>query len=189
MSCQDFCTLALCPQPSKNAQSTPELFIRCIERLIQLRPELSILLLPVYLIFYTMKFSKAITWFLGVSMFMFGVLKFFDPFKSWYAVQITQSGLGELAYILGIAGELGVGLALLLIMMYGGRISPARHRGVILMTCVTVVVMMATAVYVHLHPAVPVDVLPMKIKPPVIPLFFMMLALINIGLVWRLTER
>jgi len=40
--------------------------------------------------------------------------------------------------------------------------------------------MTLTAVYVHLHPNVPADVLPLKIKPPFIPLFFLLIVLSNI---------
>jgi len=41
---------------------------------------------------------------------------------------------------------------------------------------------MLTAVYVHLNPNVPADVLPLKIKPPYIPLFLLVIALTNIVL-------
>ncbi len=45
--------------------------------------------------------------------------------------------------------------------------------------------MMATAVYVHLQPGVPAEVLPLKIKPPIIPVLFILLALANIYLMQR----
>ena len=38
---------------------------------------------------------------------------------------------------------------------------------------------MLTGVYVHLHPNVPANVLPLKIKPPYIPVFFLLIALSN----------
>jgi hypothetical protein len=40
--------------------------------------------------------------------------------------------------------------------------------------------MMIVAVYVHLQPAVPAAVLPLKIKPPFIPAFVMLLAATNL---------
>ena len=43
--------------------------------------------------------------------------------------------------------------------------------------------MMATAIYVHLQPNVPAEVLPLKIKSPFIPVFFLLLALTNIYLI------
>ena len=47
-----------------------------------------------------------------------------------------------------------------------------------------VVIMMLTGVYVHLHPNVPADVLPLKIKPPYIPIFFLLVAFSN--LIWTI---
>jgi len=42
--------------------------------------------------------------------------------------------------------------------------------------CLSLIVMMCIATYVHLQPNVPAAVLPLGIKPPVIPLSFLMLA-------------
>ncbi len=39
---------------------------------------------------------------------------------------------------------------------------------------------MLVAFYVHLHLRVPASVLPLKIRPPFIPGFFLVLALVNI---------
>ena len=62
------------------------------------------------------KTAAIITAFLGISMFMFGVLKFIDPFKTWYVTQVTKSELPfpSLSYWSGQLGEIVVGLALIL---------------------------------------------------------------------------
>src|SRR5579875_3920029 len=51
--------------------------------------------------------------FLGVFMFLFGFLKFFEPFRTWFDVQITKSGLPRSSIALGKAGEMAIGLGLL----------------------------------------------------------------------------
>lgn len=122
-------------------------------------------------------------------MLAFGTLKFVNPFKSWYATQIEQSGLGDLSYVMGIAGEIGVGLALLLALTLGGKWLPQRRLLLISVASAAVVVMMSVGIWVHLQPAVPAEVLPMKIKPPYIPGFFWVLAVANVWLSLRETTR
>jgi predicted neutral ceramidase superfamily lipid hydrolase len=56
---------------------------------------------------------------------------------------------------------------------------------IILLASAVILPMMATAIYVHLQPNVPAEVLPLKIKPPFIPAFFTLLALINIYMLQR----
>ena len=40
-----------------------------------------------------MKQMKIISLIPGISMFLFGIIKFVNPFKEWYEVQIFKSGL------------------------------------------------------------------------------------------------
>jgi hypothetical protein len=47
------------------------------------------------------------------------------------------------------------------------------------------VVNMGVAIYVHLQPEVPANVLPLGIKPPLIPLVFMLLAGLNLFELFR----
>jgi hypothetical protein len=131
-----------------------------------------------------MKKNLLINVFLGTSMLMFGVLKFFDPFKSWYTTQIVNSGMGDLSYMLGICGEIAVGILLLYSTIFT-IIRKDIYGLIVIFSSAIVVVMMATGVYVHMHPEVPADVLPLKIKPPFIPLIFLMLALFNI---WKVRK-
>lgn len=136
-----------------------------------------------------MKMIELISLFLGVSMFMVGFLKFFNPFKSWYATQITTSGLGSTAYWIGISGEIVVGLLFVLLLIIKNRM-PAKLFYTAIAGCSGVVsVIMVVGFYVHLHPDVPGEVLPLKVKPPVIPGVFLLLAVFNILVVRRLIAK
>jgi hypothetical protein len=132
-----------------------------------------------------MRYNRGISLFLGISMFTFGFLKFFQPFKGWYAIQISASQLGETSYALGIAGELAVGLTLLALVKFYHSISSQQYFTLTVFASAAVIVMMGTGTYVHLHPGVPAEVLPLKIKPPYIPLSFLGAATINIILIWK----
>lgn len=137
-----------------------------------------------------MKVIKLISWFLGTGMFLFGILKVLSPtIHGWFIVQMTNSGLA--AYLpvwVGIAGEIVVGSALLLSLLIDKNLAGKKSRLIILLASAAILPMMATAIYVHLQPNVPAEVLPLKIKPPFIPVFFMLLALTNIYLIQRKTK-
>lgn len=130
-----------------------------------------------------MKSVKYISWFLGLSMFMFGMLKFIDPFKSWYTVQILQSGLGRMAYVLGIASEIAIGATIILVFLLQKRITAKTIRLVLLGASLAIMGIMAMAIYVHLLPNVPSEVLPLKLKAPIIPAMFLVLAIANMWLI------
>lgn len=121
---------------------------------------------------------KSISWFLGIAMLMFGILKFADPFKSWYAVQIAASGLGNTSYIMGIAGEIAAGCLLIASLVFRYKM-----RIILPLASLVIIIMMLPGIYVHLHPDVPAGVLPLKIKPPYIPGGFLLLSVINMLLV------
>ena len=113
-------------------------------------------------------------------MLMFGLLKFISPFKDWYTTQVSSSGMGNAAYGSGIIGEVVTGLALLFILLIikSGSLFLYTFYAAML----SIITMMVTAIYVHLHPDVPADVLPLKIKPPIIPPIFILMAILNIFL-------
>jgi len=117
--------------------------------------------------------------FLGTVIFMFGFLKFFDPFRTWFHIQIANGGLPPFCIPLGMAAEMSIGLSLLLATVFRERIG-SLFRPVVALASAGLIVSMSVAVYVHLQPAVPADVLPLGIKPPVLPLFFMLLAGLNL---------
>ncbi len=113
---------------------------------------------------------------LGLMSLTFGLLKFINPFKGWYATQIETSGLPEVAYAAGIGGEITVGLLYLLSLV---PVKTARRNKVLLLANGGLAVMMAIAIYVHLVPDVPAEVLPLKFKPPLIPLAVLAMAFVN----------
>ena len=71
-----------------------------------------------------MKAVRIISAFLGLSIFMFGILKFVNPFKGWYSVQIMNSGMSESLYWLGIIGEISVGMLFLLSGLFRKKSDP-----------------------------------------------------------------
>ncbi len=118
---------------------------------------------------------KRVSVFLGFSLFMFGILKFIDPFKSWYAAQIMQSELPSPAYSAGIATELLIGIGFIFSQK---KSFSAKMRSLLTdVSALATLAAMIVAIYVHLHPEVPAEVLPLKIKPPIIPAVFVGLAL------------
>ena len=126
--------------------------------------------------------------FLGAVIFLFGFVKFFDPFKIWFYTQIVSSGLPTFLIPLGMAGEMCIGLSLLLATVFRKRIR-SLSRPVAGLASAGLIVNMAVAIYVHLQPEVPASVLPLGIKPPFIPLFFMVLAALNLFQLYRANER
>ena len=111
---------------------------------------------------------------LGVLMLTFGVLKVFNPtVAGWFNVQVQQSHLPHSAILMGKSAEIVTGILFLL-----PRFRPwqAKWEGrILLIACSSLFLVMLVAVYVHLQPGVPPEVLPLGIKPPVIPLFVLLL--------------
>jgi hypothetical protein len=121
---------------------------------------------------------------LGVLMLTFGARKILDAtVDGWFHVQIEQSHLPHAALLLGKLGEITTG-ALFLIPRV--RRLPAVEEGrLLLLACASLVLEMLVAVYVHLQPAVPAAVLPLGIKPPVIPFVVLLLAVVVAASAWR----
>ena len=123
-----------------------------------------------------MKAVRIISAFLGYSIFMFGILKFINPFKGWYSVQIMNSGMSESLYWLGIIGEISVGMLFLGSVLFRKKLSKKVFSVTIVVASALAIMIMMSAIRTHLHPNVPASVLPLKIKPPFIPGFFLLLA-------------
>jgi hypothetical protein len=123
--------------------------------------------------------TNGISIFLGVMMLVFGVLKFFDPINGWYRSQIVLGGLPSISYYPGMLGEITVGLLFLLPVFFKDQLTSSKKK-MYLVASTMLIFMMIVAVYVHLQPGVPADVLPLKIKLPFIPVFVMALAAINL---------
>ncbi|MDR5728462.1 MAG: hypothetical protein RB191_13625, partial [Terriglobia bacterium] len=60
------------------------------------------------------RLSRALSLFLGVLMLMFGFLKFFQPIRGWFDVQIQQSHLPHEAILAGKVTEMMTGIFFLL---------------------------------------------------------------------------
>jgi hypothetical protein len=116
---------------------------------------------------------------LGVFMFLFGFLKFFEPFRTMFDVQIDKSHMPPLSIPLGKAGEVAIGLGLLVPAGFRQNM-PNAHDPVVFAASAALVVNMGVATYVHLQPEVPANVLPLGIKTPFIPLSVMFLATVNL---------
>ena len=112
---------------------------------------------------------------LGLLMLTFGVLKFVSPtIDGWFHVQIQQSHLPHSAILMGKTAEIVTGILFMLPRLWP---LPAKWAGrILLMACSSLFLVMLVAIYVHLQPGVPPEVLPLGIKPPVIPLFVLLLA-------------
>lgn len=125
---------------------------------------------------------------LGLIIFAFGFLKLFDPFHTWFHVQIAKGGLPAGMFPLGIAGEILIGLAF--IASFVARSRPGEKRCLVLAAAsLGLIGNMLVATYVHLQPDVPAEVLPLKIKPPLIPLTFMAVAVWELVRVLQLRAR
>lgn len=128
--------------------------------------------------------GRVLTGVLGAFMLLGGVAKFFMPFTHMFAQQIALSELPfpVLSAFLGQAGEISSGLVLLTFFVLGSKLSGWLADKAFDLTHSLIVVIMLVAVYVHLHPAVPAEVLPFQSKPPVVTIIVLLLAVANMGL-------
>ncbi|CAH1608426.1 conserved membrane hypothetical protein [Vibrio jasicida] len=133
------------------------------------------------------KVQKILTGLLGAFMVMAGTVKFFDPFTTMFANQIALSELPfpTLSRWMGQLGEIFAGLLLLMVMIGNKALAaPIKDRAMQLSTLLTTAIMIV-AVYVHLLPSVPAEVLPLQSKPPVMTLIILGLAWLNAFLYFR----
>jgi uncharacterized membrane protein YfcA len=130
------------------------------------------------------RLSKALSLFLGILMFMFGFLKFFQPFRGWFDIQIQQSHLPHEAIPAGKLMEMVTGSLFLLPWLRRSLTAKSRDQ-ILLVACLILVAQMGTAIYVHLQPQVPANVLPLGIKAPVIPVVVLLLGLLTAFAVWK----
>jgi len=117
-------------------------------------------------------------------MLTFGFLKFVNPvIDGWFHVQIQQSHLPHLAILMGKIAEIMTGILFLLPRLHAWQ---AKWKArILLIACSSLFFEMLVAVYVHLQPGVPSEVLPLGIKPPVIPLFVLLLGVIVAIPAWK----
>ncbi len=130
------------------------------------------------------RLSKALSLFLGVQMFLFGFLKFFQPFHGWFEIQIQQSHLPHESILAGKMTEMLTGVLFLLPWLWSSLTAKSKDQ-ILLTACFILFTQMAVAIYVHLQPDVPASVLPLGIKPPVIPGVVLLLGLLTAFDVWK----
>jgi hypothetical protein len=122
--------------------------------------------------------------FLGLLMLTFGLLKVVNPtIDGWFHVQIQQSHLPHSAIPMGKIGEIMTGILFLLSWL--GPWQGKWEGRILLIACASLFLEMLVAVYVHLQPGVPPEVLPLGIKPPVIPLFVLLLDVMVATSAWK----
>lgn len=133
------------------------------------------------------KVQKILMGLIGAFMVMAGTVKFFDPFTTMFAKQIALSELPfpTLSRWVGQLGEIFAGLLLFVVMMGNKQLAaPIKDKAIQLSTLLTTAIMIV-AVYVHLLPSVPAEVLPLQSKPPVMTLIILGLAWLNAFLYFR----
>ncbi len=133
------------------------------------------------------KLQKILTGLLGAFMVMAGAVKFFDPFTTMFAKQIALSELPfpTLSRWMGQLGEIFAGLLLLVVVIGNKSLkAPIKDKVMQFSTLLTTAIMVV-AVYVHLLPSVPAEVLPLQSKPPVMTLIILGLAWLNASLYFR----
>jgi len=128
--------------------------------------------------------KKPLSLFLGILMLTFGLLKVVNPtIDGWFTVQIQQSHLPLSAIPMGKIGEIMTGL---LFLFPWFRAWPERRKErILLLACSSLLLEMLVATYVHLQPGVPAEVLPLGIKPPMLPLFVLLLDVIVAIPAWK----
>ena len=130
------------------------------------------------------RLNKVLSLILGIQMLMFGFLKFFQPFHGWFDVQIQQSHLPHEAILAGELTEILTGILFLLPWVWKSMTAKGKNQSV-LAACFILFAQMVVAIYVHLQPGVPASVLPLGIKPPVIPGTVLLLGLLTAFGVWK----
>lgn len=75
--------------------------------------------------------------------------------------------------------------ALFLLPWFWKTLSAKSRDQLLLLACLILFTQMGVAIYVHLQPGVPASVLPLGIKPPVIPVVVLLLGLLTAFGVWK----
>lgn len=126
--------------------------------------------------------QKISTFIVAFFLLIPGLVKFTNPFKHFFTVQIANSNLPlpELSFIMGQASEILTGALLFALLFFWKKFQPELAKKLFLLGNLMVYPIMAVAVYVHMHPDVPAEVLPFESKPPVLAVALIIGATINI---------
>lgn len=127
------------------------------------------------------KSVKILTGILGFFMLIPGLAKFTEPFKTFIYEHLTRIGFpfpDVMQYVVKFS-EIGVGLALLYLVFKGSNLDCRVRNRIFYLSHLAILGMMLVAVYTHLSPNVPAEVLPFEFKPPVMPIGYIVLVAIN----------
>jgi len=133
---------------------------------------------------------KIITVILGILIFLPGLNKFFEPAHTKFMDQVIFSELPftTFTYWLAILSEVIVGLALIFLGLFEKRLSHDAKRNIFYSGHFIILFMMLVAVYIHLHPAVPEEILPIA-KAPYMPIAYLLIVGLNLFLNKNRTAR
>jgi len=126
---------------------------------------------------------KIITVILGILIFLPGLNKFFEPAHTKFMDQVVLSELPftTFTYWLAILSEVTVGLALIFLVFLERRLDSAVKRNIFYSGHYIILFMMLVAIYVHIHPDVPAEILPIA-KPPYMPMAYLLIVGLNLFL-------
>jgi len=112
------------------------------------------------------------------------LVQFIEPFKTFFTVQIANSGLPfpTLSFVGGQASEILTGALLFALLFFWKKFSPAIVNNLFISGNLLVFPIMTVAIFVHLHPDVPAEVLPFESKPPILAAALIILSGLNLYL-------
>ena len=124
---------------------------------------------------------KIITGFLGTGMLLPGLGKFTEPFNIFIYKQLELTGIPfpEVMQHVVKLSEVAIGLILIFIAFLGNKLSAAFRNKIFYLANSIIIVMMIVAIYVHLHPNVPAEILPLESKPPIMAVAYILLVVLN----------
>lgn len=114
-------------------------------------------------------------------MLLPGIAKFTEPFKTFIYQHLVFIGfpLPEFMQYVVKFSELGVGFLFLFISVKGNVLDSKLREKLFYVGNLAIVIMMLVAIYTHLHPDVPAEILPMEYKPPLMPISYILLVGLN----------
>jgi len=123
--------------------------------------------------------------FLGFFMLIPGLVKFVDPFKTFFIEQIayTELPFPFLTRVMGQSSEILTGLILFYLVFYSTKINKELFGKLFYFSHLMLVIILSVALYVHFHPAVPAEILPFEEKKPFLTVAMLIGVALNIFLI------
>lgn len=136
------------------------------------------------------KITHFLSGFLGFLMFMPGIAKFFQPFKTsiYRQLQIIEIPFPEIMSYIVQFSEIVIGALLLFLTFSKNKLRSSLRKKMFYLGNGTVIIMMSVATYTHLHPQMPAEILPLESKPPVLAVVMIIAGIINLWLYSRIKE-